>query len=344
MALVGNLAFEGIVAAAMSAALIGFLCFNWPPAKIYLGDAGSMLIGLVVGVFAIWANLKGSTTIAFAVPIAALTIPLFDSVVAILRRLLTGRSIYSPDRGHLHHQLATRFSPRMMLLIVGSLCLLTGTGAVLSILLHQQWIALAGAAIVILGLVGSGLFGHAEMRMLAGRMASFGSSLLTRAHHADDVIREQTHQLQGSRRWDQIWSTLAEFAQRHRLCRLRLDLNLSWQHEGYHGEWRTVRQPDRAERWMIHLPVLSQGRLVGKLEVAGRIMGSSSFQSMESLASLLQDLQPLVDRLYAELEGRNEAGEVTPAGVAMEDAALESDSRDDIPVVIDIRQGSVFAS
>jgi UDP-GlcNAc:undecaprenyl-phosphate/decaprenyl-phosphate GlcNAc-1-phosphate transferase len=306
MAFLGGRILESIVSASMASALIGFLYFNWPPAKIYLGDAGSMLIGLVVGLFAIWANVKHSATIAFAVPLAALTVPLFDSAVAIVRRLMTGRSIYSADRGHLHHQLSTRFSPQTMLLVVGGLCLLTGSGAIASVVLRKQWIAVSGTIIVVVGLVATGIFGRAEFGLVLRRLQSFLKSLVTRSHRADHAVHQQSMQLQGKRRWDEIWVALTEFAERHSLCRMRLDLNLSWLQEGYHGDWRTLRQPDRIEVWSICLPVISLGRVVGKLEVAGRVTSQHSFQSMESLASLLQDLQPAVDRLLAEIEQPNQ--------------------------------------
>jgi UDP-GlcNAc:undecaprenyl-phosphate GlcNAc-1-phosphate transferase len=190
-----------------------------------------------------------------------------------------------------------------MLLIVAGLCLLTGGAAVASIVLRMQWLAIAGTLLVTGGLVSTGLFGRAECGLVIRKLHTFAISLMTRSKHADRTVRQQSMQLQGSRRWDEIWAVLTEFAERHGLCRLRLDLNLSWLHEGYHGDWRTLRQPDRVETWSICLPIISASRIVGKLEVAGRVSGSSSFQSMESLAALLQDLQPTVDRLFVEIEG-----------------------------------------
>jgi len=98
----------GVVGFAMAGALAGFLVFNRPPATIYLGDAGSMMIGLFVGVLAVWSNVKESTVLASA-PVAILAVPLFDSTAAILRRWLTGRSIYAADRAHLHHLLHEKY-------------------------------------------------------------------------------------------------------------------------------------------------------------------------------------------------------------------------------------------
>ena len=67
-----------------------------------------MLIGLVLGVLAIRSTLKGPATVALAAPAALMAIPIFDSAAAIARRLLTGRSIYTTDRGHLHHMMLRR--------------------------------------------------------------------------------------------------------------------------------------------------------------------------------------------------------------------------------------------
>ena len=108
-----------VLAVSLSGALIGFLFFNRPPATIFLGDAGSMMIGLFVGVLAVWSSVKESTVLASA-PVAILALPLFDSSAAILRRWLTGRSIYATDRAHLHHLLQERFGPRGMLVVVAA--------------------------------------------------------------------------------------------------------------------------------------------------------------------------------------------------------------------------------
>ena len=82
------------VAAALAGALLGFLRYNSPPASIFMGDCGSMVVGLVIGVVAIQGSLKGPATVALAAPLAVLTLPIFDTLAAIVRRKLTGRSIY----------------------------------------------------------------------------------------------------------------------------------------------------------------------------------------------------------------------------------------------------------
>ena len=98
---IGN-TFVGWVALALAGGLIGFLRFNLPPASVYLGDAGSMLIGLCIGALAIGASLKGPA-VAIVAPAVLLVLPILDTSAAIVRRKLTGRGLAAADRGHLHH-------------------------------------------------------------------------------------------------------------------------------------------------------------------------------------------------------------------------------------------------
>src|SRR5262249_42497027 len=118
-----------VVTLAFVGALLGFLRYNLPPASICLGDARSMLIGLVVGVLAIRSSIKVAATFALTAPIALLAIPLFDSAAAILRRKLTNRSIYTRDHGHLHHYLLRMsWSTRRTVFLITWFCVITAIG------------------------------------------------------------------------------------------------------------------------------------------------------------------------------------------------------------------------
>ena len=89
---------HAVLSAAFAGSLLGFLRYNFPQAKLFLGDAGAMLIGLVVGILSIESSLKAPGTVLLAVPLCLMTVPLFDSAAAMMRRKLTGRSIFSGDR------------------------------------------------------------------------------------------------------------------------------------------------------------------------------------------------------------------------------------------------------
>ena len=79
--------------------------YNFNPAKIFMGDTGSTFLGFVLACISIQGIMKMYALVSFAVPVLILGLPIFDTLFAIVRRLLTGKPIMSPDRGHLHHRL-----------------------------------------------------------------------------------------------------------------------------------------------------------------------------------------------------------------------------------------------
>ena len=96
----------------LAGCLLGFLCFNFNPATVFLGDCGSLLIGFLLGCFgAIWAN-KSVTLFSLTAPLMALSLPLIDVLLCIIRRWLRNQPIFSADRGHIHHRLLIADSAR----------------------------------------------------------------------------------------------------------------------------------------------------------------------------------------------------------------------------------------
>lgn len=89
----------------LTGATLGFLPFNFNPAKIFMGDTGAYLLGLVLAAASIEGALKSATFIAFIIPILALGLPIFDTAFAIVRRFVQGKGIMEADKGHLHHRL-----------------------------------------------------------------------------------------------------------------------------------------------------------------------------------------------------------------------------------------------
>ena len=111
-----------IMTAALAGAGFGFLPYNFNPAKIFMGDTGSTFLGFVLACLSVQGLLKMHAIISFAVPVLILGLPIFDTLFAIVRRVLTGRSPMSPDRGHLHHRLIDMgFSQRQTVAILYTL-------------------------------------------------------------------------------------------------------------------------------------------------------------------------------------------------------------------------------
>jgi UDP-GlcNAc:undecaprenyl-phosphate/decaprenyl-phosphate GlcNAc-1-phosphate transferase len=94
-----------LLAAAMVGALLGFLRYNWPPARIYLGDGGAYFLGFLIGMLTIVSSQKGTALGALIAPLIVLTVPILDTMMAIVRRGLLGLPLFRPDRRHLHHRL-----------------------------------------------------------------------------------------------------------------------------------------------------------------------------------------------------------------------------------------------
>ncbi len=141
-----------IITAALAGAGFGFLPYNFNPAKIFMGDTGSTFLGFVLACVSVQGIMKTYALISFAVPVLILGLPIFDTIFAILRRLLTGRSIMSPDRGHLHHRLLDMgFSQRQTVTILYTLTsILCLTALVISIKDAFRGLILVGAVLGIL--------------------------------------------------------------------------------------------------------------------------------------------------------------------------------------------------
>lgn len=97
--------YTAIVTAALAGATLGFLPFNFNPAKIFMGETGSAFLGFTLGVISIQGTLKSYAAISIAIPLLVLGLPLFDTTFAILRRIKNGKPVWKADRSHLHHKL-----------------------------------------------------------------------------------------------------------------------------------------------------------------------------------------------------------------------------------------------
>ena len=94
-----------VTAAIMSGALLAFLRYNFHPATVFLGDTGSQFLGFCTAVVSLQSSTKGTTAVLLLIPVCVLGYPLLDLSLAITRRVLKGKPIFSPDRSHIHHKL-----------------------------------------------------------------------------------------------------------------------------------------------------------------------------------------------------------------------------------------------
>jgi len=125
----GN-ALMAVLMLALLGSLSGFLFYNFNPAKVFMGDCGSLFVGFTIAASSVMCVTKSSTLVGLALPALALGIPIFDTLFAILRRVLERRSIFSPDRGHFHHRLIDLglTQRHAVLAMYGATCIVTGLG------------------------------------------------------------------------------------------------------------------------------------------------------------------------------------------------------------------------
>jgi len=318
------------VAVVFAGVLVGFLRFNFPPARIFLGDAGSMLIGLVAGALAIRGSLKEAGTVLLAAPLAVWAIPVFDSGIAILRRRLRGRSIYSTDRSHRHHSLLQLLgSNHRVLGFVALCCAFTSGAALLSVSKENDLIAWISFVAIALVFITTGVFGRAEALLLADRLRNAGLSLVQSPFRKSNGKASQlTLRLHGSKRWELLWETLTESADKLCLSEIRLDVNLPADGDGFHALWRRSNGDHDRRRWRIELPLLAGNRPIGGLLIVGQCYGDSACLVVEQLLAVIEPFEVQLASMTGKEEPAGDAGGPIGAGaggvVADEDIALES--------------------
>jgi UDP-GlcNAc:undecaprenyl-phosphate GlcNAc-1-phosphate transferase len=134
--------YAALTAAVLAGALLGFLRWNFNPARIFLGDSGAYLTGFILGAVSITGVIKGAAAATLIVPsfllvLLILFFPILDTCWAIVRRVAKGRSIFSPDAGHIHHRLlqAGLSQKTVAYLLYG---LTAALGLVAAFFVHQQ--------------------------------------------------------------------------------------------------------------------------------------------------------------------------------------------------------------
>jgi UDP-GlcNAc:undecaprenyl-phosphate GlcNAc-1-phosphate transferase len=296
ISIISGHALGALIAVALAGSCAGFLQVNLPPAKMFLGDTGSMFLGLMLGSLTVLCCSNGPGLLSAAPAIGILAVPIMDSTFALLRRRLTGRSIYMTDRGHVHHCLMmTLESNPAVLFVVATACLASGLGAALSIYLKNDVTALLSTGLVAVVLIATRLFGHVECALFISKLlAKLPSNVLwqrrsRRNEQASSRARKVAIRLQGNRQWHLIWESLTELAEKLRLLRIDLDVNLPAMKEGFHANWYQPMSHEHHECWRMEIPLFVNGNVVGRLQVTGEPPSQerSVCDAVDHLAELL---------------------------------------------------------
>src|SRR5215471_6866377 len=192
-----------IMTIALAGAILGFLRFNFNPATIFLGDSGSLFIGFLLSALALDGAQKAPTIVAIAIPIVSFGLPILETVLSVIRRLISGRPVFTADREHIHHKLLQHGMTHRQVVI-----LLYGVSAIFAMLsLFLLWPtgSSLGLVLAVLGIgiwVGVQHLGYLEF----GELARVAHRTLNQPQIFVNnlAIRRATEELKVARDYDQV--------------------------------------------------------------------------------------------------------------------------------------------
>ena len=203
VALLNGYSLVTVMTIALAGAILGFLRFNFNPATIFLGDSGSLFIGFVLSALALQGAQKAPTIVAVAIPVVSFGLPILETALSIVRRLISGRPVFTADREHIHHKLLQHGMTHRQVVI-----LLYGVSAIFALLsLFLLWPtgSSLGLVLAVLGIgiwIGVQHLGYLEFGELA-RVAhrTFDQPQIFVNNLA---IRRATEELKVARDYDQV--------------------------------------------------------------------------------------------------------------------------------------------
>ncbi len=250
----------GLVTAALAGSLMGFLPFNFPPARAFLGDSGSLVIGFMLAGLAVEGSTKGPTLVAIAVPVVAFGVPVFDTTITLIRRLVGGRPLFQADREHIHHRLAgAGLSPRQ---VVGLLYLTSAAFALGAMLFINPGVRSYALALAVIGL-GAALVARylrlPELNELA-RLARRGL-LQPRAIVLNVELRRGAERLAEARSLGDLLGALAILFSRSEFDQVMLVVAPAGERQGqihawslHHGAFQEESPPRGPDEWEVVCP------------------------------------------------------------------------------------------
>ena len=300
-----------LLSLAMLGAILGFLCYNLPSASIYLGDAGSTVIGLVVGFLGMQGARDGNGALRIAAPLVILTIPILDSSLAIVRRKLAGRRFDHADRGHIHHRLLDRgYNTWQALAIMGLLCLISGAAAVAASHFNSEPLGWLTSLAVIVCLAQFRFFGHHELALVRRAASALRGVMVD--HWGWWTDRARYHALTRLSRWtfDEAWQALVGVMARLPATRLELCVWRDDRPVAAHSWTRSLDDQENGYAWRLSLIFGPRAGTRCELLVVGVDQLSREPRYLSHVARVLR----VYGRYWLHHPERVEPGELQPLG------------------------------
>lgn len=326
VAFVDNAVLLCLLTASLGGALLGFLFFNFNPAKIFLGDSGSMFLGFILATISLWTQVKAATAVALLIPVIALGLPILDTTLSFVRRLARGQSPFRADGEHVHHRLmALGLSHRNAVVTLYTISGIFALGA-LALLdsdITRRTIVLSSVAAVVFLFVRR--IGVTRVPGIVHR----GTGMTTATR---DLVRVGARRIRSARDIDAAWRTTVEvisdlgceeiqltWTEPVTDCDERREQVLMWRRRD-RGEWR-LRDPGLAPERRAQLELREEDDLFGELCVLRPNHGNQSLGT-EVGFELVRDA--LIDFCVARVEQEQKAKVSRLVSLASEPAELRS--------------------
>ncbi len=269
--LVGNV-FPAAVAAILAGALLGFLPHNFHPARIYLGDSGSLTIGLALAALSIASSQKGPVLITLAIPILIFGLPLLEVSVTTMRRLLSGHPLFRRDEEHLHHRLVKIGAGKQLAVLV--LYAIAALFALSSLLLFNYTGALSPVIALLCGALAWLVVRQMQYPEFAELDAHFRLALRSqpRVLRNQIGIRKATAACGVAASPAELWNTLAGLLEQLDFDRARCELRAAAWGAPLRFDWQS-RQETAGSReqgqvpWVLEIPLVQEGVAVGAVRL-----------------------------------------------------------------------------
>ncbi len=272
--------FQTVCAAGMFGALLGFLRYNFPPAKIYMGDGGAYFLGFLIAILTVVNSQKGTIVAALIAPLFALALPILDVSLAILRRALKGLPIFRADRNHLHHKLLeTGFTRRRVVLIlygISSMCLLMGFGVLWS---QGRWAPIFFGFLCVLLLLSARSFHFSREWFAVGRVLENSLAMRKDSYYALALARWLELEAERGGPLPALWEDFVFAARKLGFTFVELKI------ENETLSWRSPTHPDSTRSWRCTHHLELNGDMALGFGVDRDAMSHRLFEHLAELAA-----------------------------------------------------------
>lgn len=340
VSLAGSNPLMAVVALVLCGALAGFLRYNFNPASIFLGDSGALFVGFLLASLSVLGLQKATTAVAVITPILAFGLPVVDTGVTLVRRLISGRPIFQGDGEHIHHMLLARgWSQRRVVLILYAVCAAFGLLAALSTKTSSPLTGLVLFVIAVAVIIAVGHLRYHEVDELrAGVRRTVGDRRLRVANNIR--VRRASVALTKARNLNELFEAVAqmlefeefayanvqlgqvghaaEYQRAFMMAKKRAGLERlefvngciawSWSRDGVSVE--TVL--GSSEFWCFRLPLATESGEWGWMNLYRPLVGPPLLLDMNYLASFLRtELSEAAERILGSHASRSSFGKIS---------------------------------